>query len=108
MTVLTFKRPRHDADFPRTPLVLPRLRVDLTRLAAYERVCGFPTGEDALPLTYPHVLGFPLALRLMSRRSFPLPLLGLVHTLSLITRQTNSPCASPGWHRTDEGRRRGW
>jgi hypothetical protein len=66
--------------------VLPRLRVDLARLAAYERVCGFPTGEDALPVTYPHVLGFPLAMSLMSGRAFPLPLLGLVHTSIEITR----------------------
>lgn len=81
-----FKRPRPDADHPRTRLVLPGLRVDLARLAAYERVCGFPTGEDALPVTYPHVLGFPLAMRLMSDRDFPLPLLGLVHTSIEITR----------------------
>ncbi|MGW0332341.1 MaoC family dehydratase [Streptomyces sp. NPDC003011] len=81
-----FKRPRPDADFPRTRLVLPGLRVDLARLAAYERVCGFATGEDALPPTYPHVLGFPLAMRLMSGRDFPLPLLGLVHTSVEITR----------------------
>ncbi|MGC9541647.1 MaoC family dehydratase [Streptomyces sp. UG1] len=80
-----FKRPGPDAEFPRTRLVLPGLRVDLARLAAYERVCGFPTGEDALPVTYPHVLGFPLAMRLMSGRDFPLPLLGLVHTSITIT-----------------------
>ena len=83
-----FKRPRPAADFPRTRLVLPGLRVDLARLAAYERVCGFPTGDDALPLTYPHVLGFPLTMRLMSGRDFPLPLLGLVHTSIEITRHT--------------------
>ncbi|MDG9718942.1 MaoC/PaaZ C-terminal domain-containing protein [Streptomyces sp. DH24] len=83
-----FKRPRPDADFPRTRLVLPGLRVDPARLAAYERVCGFPTGDDALPVTYPHVLGFPLAMRLMSGRAFPLPLLGLVHTSIEITRHT--------------------
>ncbi|MET7692190.1 MaoC/PaaZ C-terminal domain-containing protein [Streptomyces sp. NPDC005483] len=81
-----FKRPSAGAAFPRTRLVLPRLRVDLARLAAYERVCGFPTGEDALPVTYPHVLGFPLAMRLMSGRDFPLPLLGLVHTSIEVTR----------------------
>ncbi|WP_345015496.1 MaoC family dehydratase [Streptomyces shaanxiensis] len=81
-----FKRPGPDAEFPRDRLVLPRLRVDLARLAAYERVCGFPTGEDALPVTYPHVLGFPLAMRLMSGRDFPLPLLGLVHTSITVTR----------------------
>ncbi|WDV53671.1 MaoC/PaaZ C-terminal domain-containing protein [Streptomyces coeruleorubidus] len=86
-----FKRPAPDAQFPRTRLVLPGLRVDLARLAAYERVCGFPTGEDALPLPYPHVLGFPLAMRLMSGRDFPLPLLGLVHTSITITRHRATP-----------------
>lgn len=84
-----FKRPRPDADFPRTRLVLSDVRVDLARLAAYERVCGFATGDDALPITYPHVLGFPLAMRLMSGRAFPLPLLGLVHTSITITRHTS-------------------
>ncbi|KUL28320.1 MaoC family dehydratase [Streptomyces regalis] len=83
-----FKRPRPDADYPRTRLELPGVRIDLARLAAYERVCGFPTGDDSLPLTYPHVLGFPLAMRLMSGRDFPLPLLGLVHTSIEITRHT--------------------
>ncbi|MFJ4783398.1 MaoC family dehydratase [Streptomyces sp. NPDC088794] len=81
-----FKRPRPDAEFPHDRLVLAAPRIDLARLAAYERVCGFATGDDALPLTYPHVLGFPLAMRLMSRRDFPLPLLGLVHTSIDITR----------------------
>ncbi|KUM89190.1 MULTISPECIES: MaoC family dehydratase [Streptomyces] len=81
-----FKRPSATADFPRTRLVLPGLRIDLARLAAYERVCGFPTGEDALPVTYPQVLGFPVAMSLLSRRDFPLPLLGLVHTSIEITR----------------------
>ncbi|MGW5562724.1 MaoC family dehydratase [Streptomyces tendae] len=85
------RRPRPDAGFPRTRLVLPGLRVDLARLAAYERACGFATGADALPVTYPHVLGFPLAMRLMSGRDFPLPLLGLVHTSIGITRRTALP-----------------
>jgi acyl dehydratase len=81
-----FKRPGPGAEFPRTRLVLPGVRVDLALLSAYERVCGFATGDDALPVTYPHVLGFPLAMRLMSDRDFPLPLLGLVHTSIDITR----------------------
>jgi hypothetical protein len=82
-----FKRPRPDAGFPRDPLVLPGVRVDLDHLAAYERVCGFPTGVEALPLTYPHVLAFPLALRIMASREFPLPLLGLVHTSVEVTQR---------------------
>ncbi|MFG2327613.1 MaoC family dehydratase [Streptomyces sp. NPDC048568] len=88
------KRPRPDADFPRTRLVLPGLRVDLARLAAYERVCGLPTGADALPVTYPHVLGFPSAMRLMSGRDFPLPLLGLVHTSIALTRYAAMPATA--------------
>ncbi|MGQ4363741.1 MaoC family dehydratase [Streptomyces sp. SAS_272] len=85
-----FKNPRPGVSFSGAGdrLVLPGLRVDPTRLAAYERVCGFPTGEDSLPLTYPHVLGFPLAMKVMSGRDFPLPLLGLVHTSIEITRRT--------------------
>ncbi|HET9380156.1 MAG TPA: MaoC/PaaZ C-terminal domain-containing protein [Streptomyces sp.] len=86
-----FKRPRPDADFPRTRLVLPALRADPRRLASYARVCGFTGDDDALPLTYPHVLGFPLAMRLMSGRAFPLPLLGLVHTSVTVTRRARLP-----------------
>ncbi len=74
--------------------MLPGLRVDLARLAAYERVCGFPTGADALPVTYPHVLGFPVAMRLMSGRDFPLPLLGLVHTSISVTRRAATPATA--------------
>lgn len=85
------KRPRPDAAFPRTRLLLPGARADLARLAAYERVCGFPAGESGLPVTYPHLLGFPLAMRLMSGRDFPLPLLGLVHTSITVTRRAAMP-----------------
>ncbi|WP_406439208.1 MaoC/PaaZ C-terminal domain-containing protein [Streptomyces sp. NBC_00631] len=86
-----FKRPAPDAEFPRTRLLLPHLRPDLEKLAAYERVCGFGTGDDGLPVTYPHVLGFPLAMRLLSAREFPLPLLGLVHTSIEIERYAELP-----------------
>ncbi|MEU8793462.1 MaoC/PaaZ C-terminal domain-containing protein [Streptomyces sp. NPDC048643] len=88
-----FKRPRPDAPVPATRLVLPGVRVDLARLAAYERVCGFATGPDVLPVTYPHVLAFPLAMRIMAGRDFPLPLLGLVHTSIGIT-QYEEPTAA--------------
>ncbi|PBC62037.1 hypothetical protein BKI49_20840 [Streptomyces sp. Tue6028] len=85
------RRPRSDAPVPSTRLVLPGVRVDLARLAAYERVCGFATGSRALPPTYPHVLGFPLAMRIMAGRGFPLPLLGLVHTSIEITQWSAPP-----------------
>ncbi|MGX1883638.1 MaoC family dehydratase [Streptomyces sp. NPDC055287] len=73
------------ASLPATRLTLPEVRVDHGQLAAYARICGFPC-TDPLPLTYPHVIGFPLALRVMTRRTFPLPLTGLVHTAVSVTR----------------------
>ena len=57
--------------------------VDRAHLADYNRVCGFRL-SDTLPATYPHVLAFPLAFRLMSRRDFPFPVVGLVHVANRI------------------------
>jgi hypothetical protein len=57
--------------------------VDRERLAAYSRVCGFRL-RDELPLTYPHVLAFPLGLELMADREFPFSALGLVHIANRI------------------------
>lgn len=64
--------------------MLPPGRIAPGPLAAYSRVCGFAE-SGPLPITYPHVLGFPAAMRLMTARDFPLPVLGLVHTWIEIT-----------------------
>lgn len=60
------------------------IRVDLADLAAYTRVCRFPLG-NTLPLTYPHLLAFPLQMAVMSHEGFPLSLLGAVHVANTIT-----------------------
>ncbi|TDC78451.1 hypothetical protein E1193_20725 [Micromonospora sp. KC606] len=60
------------------------ITVDRAHLAEYDRVCGFRL-SDTLPATYPHVLGFPLALRLMAAPEFPIPLTGVVHVGNRIT-----------------------
>jgi acyl dehydratase len=57
--------------------------VDPAHLAAYARVCRLPL-NDTLPATYPHMLTFPLQMALMSGRSFPLALPGLVHVRNRI------------------------
>ncbi|WP_405562160.1 MaoC family dehydratase [Streptomyces sp. NBC_01180] len=75
-----------EAPLPATRLVRGGARIDPGRLASYSRVCGFDPGGP-LPLAYPHVLGFPLAMRLMTARAFPLPVLGLVHTGIEITQR---------------------
>jgi hypothetical protein len=68
---------------PRVEYRLNGLLISRSRLAAYDRVCGFRL-SDELPATYPHVLAFPLALTLMSAPDFPFPLAGLVHVANQI------------------------
>src|SRR5437588_8112739 len=70
-------------DVPDTVLGLDDVAVDRARLASYDRVCSFPL-RDQLPCTYPHVLAFPLHLRLMTDPAFPFPALGLVHIQNAI------------------------
>ncbi|UCA48350.1 hypothetical protein LEL86_03165 [Streptomyces sp. WA6-1-16] len=80
-----FKRAgRPDATLPPGHLTRPAAPVAPGPLAAYARICGFAE-SGPLPLTYPHVLAFPLTMRLMTGRAFPLPVLGLVHTWIEIT-----------------------
>ncbi|GAA3632779.1 MaoC/PaaZ C-terminal domain-containing protein [Streptomyces chitinivorans] len=70
---------------PARRLVLRDVAADPERLRRYAEVCGF-AGAARLPVTYPHIVAFPLAMSLMTRRDFPLPLLGLVHIANRIDR----------------------
>src|SRR3954454_3453154 len=70
-------------DLPDTRLARVGVAVDPAPLADYDRVCRFPLAY-ALPVTYPHVLAFSLQVALMTDRSFPVPLPGLVHVRNLI------------------------
>ncbi|MCS7480753.1 MaoC family dehydratase [Umezawaea endophytica] len=68
--------------------------VDRAHLAAYNEVCGFRVG-DTVPITYPHVLGFPSQLELMTERAFPFALPGLVHIGNRITQVRPLAVAEP-------------
>jgi acyl dehydratase len=70
-------------DLPDTRPARTGVQVDPGELAAYARVCRFDLG-NTLPVTYPHVLAFPLQIALMSDRTFPLALPGLVHVRNRI------------------------
>jgi hypothetical protein len=48
------------------------------RLNRYRKVCGFER-RRTVPATWPHVLAFPLHLKVLTDSSVPFPLLGLVH-----------------------------
>jgi hypothetical protein len=73
----------HANGLPDTELVLSGVEIDRERLADYCRVCTFEIG-DTLPVTYPHVLAFPLHMQLMSDGAFPFPMIGLVHIANRI------------------------
>ncbi len=71
-------RGRQGDRLPDAAQQLGELRIDRDRLARYNDICGFRQ-SDVLPLTYPHILGFPAAVVLMVDPSFPFALPGLVH-----------------------------
>lgn len=75
---------RKGNELPSTVYSLTGVTVDPAHLAAYNRVCGFRLTDD-LPATYPHVLTFPLQIKLMADNDFPFPLIGSVHVANRIT-----------------------
>ena len=69
---------------PERSLRLAAQEIDRAHLHEYQRLCGF-NADDVLPHTYPHIMGMPLQMALMSKPDFPLPLVGLVHVENQIT-----------------------
>jgi acyl dehydratase len=59
--------------------------VERAHVTAYSRVCGFPV-KDVVPLTYLHLMVFPLHMSLMTEQAFPFPAIGTVHLENEITR----------------------
>ncbi len=69
------------------PSFLHELRtvtVSRDHASAYAAVCGFPV-KDTAPLTYPHVLAFPLHMAVLTSPMFPLPAMGTLHLANTIT-----------------------
>jgi acyl dehydratase len=69
---------------PDSVYTLADQRIDSEHLAAFQQVCGHRV-SDVLPPTYLHILAFPLSVALMTERSFPFPLVGMVHVANSIT-----------------------
>lgn len=57
--------------------------IDPAHVAAYASICGFET-RDTLPLTYIHMLAFPLHMDIMTSSAFPYPAIGTVHLRNAI------------------------
>jgi hypothetical protein len=63
---------------PALRLVRPAAPLEPAAIERYARVCGF-IPEHGVPLTFPHLLAFPLHLLMLTDPAFPWPALGLVH-----------------------------
>ena len=71
-------------DFAGLTYAREAVTVERARVDAYAAVCGFPR-KDVVPLTYPHLLAFPLHMAIMGDPAFPYPAIGLVHLENSIT-----------------------
>ncbi|MFE4544007.1 MaoC family dehydratase [Arthrobacter sp. NPDC056727] len=59
------------------------VRPDVETLTAYQHLLG-ETASDVLPAGFIHALAFPVAMSVMNRDDFPLPLLGMIHLRNVI------------------------
>ena len=59
------------------------VRPDVENLTAYQHLLG-ETASDVLPAGFIHALAFPVAISVMNRDDFPLPLLGMIHLRNVI------------------------
>jgi MaoC like domain len=78
------KRAPTDAAIPALTLRLPAYRVERGRLDRYRALCGFERA-DRVPVTYPHLVAFPLHLALLNDARFPFAAMGLLHVANSIT-----------------------
>jgi acyl dehydratase len=62
------------------------VRADASKLAKFRSVCGF-SETPYLPLTYPHIMAFPLHLQMMLQPEFPFSPIGAVHIKNRIRQQ---------------------
>lgn len=54
------------------------VQADVGNLTAYQHLVG-ESASDVLPAGFIHALAFPVAMSVLSRDDFPLPLLGMIH-----------------------------
>ena len=98
-------------ELPQLEAIQTGVKADKNKVATYADVCGFNRDSSVLPLTYPHILAFPLHMELMLHKSFPLALMGLVHIRNSITQfrsirveeKLDVRCFIAGSERTDKG-----
>lgn len=70
-------------DLPDITRQLQGVTIDPAHVASYAAICGFEPA-DTLPLTYVHMLAFPLHMDIMTSPEFPFPAIGTVHVRNRI------------------------
>lgn len=70
---------------PTTSITLANISADAKKVTQYRDVCGFKQDNNLLPLSFPHLLAFPLHLELMLLKDFPFAVMGMVHIRNEIT-----------------------
>ena len=78
LKAVTAKSEKNVTLLPESGVVLRGQKTEAGRVSNYNSVCGF-RDDPYLPITYPHMLAFPLHMELMTGSNFPFALLGLVH-----------------------------
>ncbi len=71
-------RSSQQADLPAVRHRVEGVCVDLRALTRFQQLLG-SAARDILPSAYIHTLAFPVAMSVLARPDFPLPLLGMVH-----------------------------
>jgi acyl dehydratase len=75
---------RKSGDFSGLSFARPAVTIERAHVTPYAGVCGFPV-KDTVPLTYPHLLAFPLHMAILTDPSFPFAAVGSVHLANSIT-----------------------
>lgn len=68
-------------------------RADPRGLASFFSITGLPAGPD-LPLLYPHVFGFRLAMAVLTHPAFPVPIWGVLQTRNHLVQHRPIPVDS--------------
>lgn len=86
------------------------VRADVANLTAYQHLIG-ETASDALPAGFIHALAFPVAMSVLNRDDFPLPLLGMIHLKNHVEQlravQFSEPLDVRSWAEHMRGHRAG-
>ncbi|AFC86601.1 acyl dehydratase [Frateuria aurantia DSM 6220] len=80
-----------EAELPLTVLEQASAPIRASEVADYAQVCQLPS-TTLVPLTYPHILAFPLQMQLLIEPDFPYAAVGLVHIANTI--RQHRPLAS--------------